>query len=62
MLTCVEWVAPPPLPVIVKRIVPGATEGVVVMLRVEVKGGAPDVGLKDADTPAGAPVRLNATF
>jgi hypothetical protein len=43
-------------------IVPGATEGVVVTLRVEVNGGVPKIGLKEADTPLGAPVTLKATF
>jgi hypothetical protein len=62
MLTCVDCVVPPPIPVIVKVIVPGVTEEVVVTLRMEVNGGAPKVGFKDVDTPGGAPVMLKATF
>jgi hypothetical protein len=62
MLTWVTCDVPPPLPVIVKAIVPGVTEGVVVTLRVEVNGGVPKVGLRDAETPLGVPVTLKATF
>jgi len=35
---------------------------VAVTLSVEVKGGVPDVGLNDADTPAGNPDMLRATL
>ena len=61
-LTCVECVVPPPAAMIVRVIVPGDTLDVVEMVRVEEYGGVPEAGLKDPDTPAGAPPRLRATL
>ena len=50
------------MPIIVSVDVPGDAEGTTVMLSVEVNGGVPEVGLNDADTPAGNPDALRSTF
>lgn len=41
--------------------VPGDTEDATVTPSVEANGGVPEVGLNDADTPAGNPDTLRAT-
>lgn len=62
-MTEAECDAPPPTPEIVNVIVPGDAEEVVVPLRVELKGGVPDGGVNETDTPAGGGVdRLKATL
>jgi hypothetical protein len=44
-------------------IVPGDTEEVVVTLNVELKGGVPEVGVNETDTPeGGGEDKLKATF
>jgi hypothetical protein len=55
------WVVPA-VPVIVNVYCPGATDGDVVMERIDVKLGVPDIGFRDAETPLGAPVTAKATL
>ena len=62
-MTGAECDAPPPIPEIVSVIVPGDAEEVVVTLSVELKGGVPDIGVNETDTPAGGGVdKLKATL
>jgi hypothetical protein len=46
---------------IVSMYTPAATDAVDVRVIVEVKGGVPEFGLKEAVTPAGAPVTVSET-
>jgi hypothetical protein len=50
------------VPVIVKTYGPGEADDVVVMERVELKLGVPDVGFSEAETPIGAPDTVKSTF
>lgn len=62
-MTGAECDAPPPIPEIVSVKVPSDVEEVVLALSVELKGGVPDVGVKEADTPpGGGEDKLKATF
>lgn len=60
-VTWAVWLRLPPCPVMVIVNVPGGDEGAVEMVSVEVKGGVPLEGLKDADAPAGVPERVRST-
>jgi hypothetical protein len=62
----VSWIAavldlPPPVPVMVNGYVPEGVAVEVVMVRLDVKLGVPDCGLKTAVTPAGNPEIERAT-
>ena len=62
-MTGAECDAPPPIPEMVSVIVPGDDEAAVVTLNVELKGGVPEVGVNETDTPAGGGVdKLKATL
>jgi hypothetical protein len=62
-VTGTECETPPPTPEIVSVKVPGDAEEVVLTLRVELKGGVPDVGANVTDTPVGGGVdKLKATL
>jgi hypothetical protein len=62
-VTGAECDTPPPIPETVSVIVPDDAEEVVVTVRVELKGGVPDVGPNETETPAGGGVvKLKATL